>query len=73
MNNFLYPMVSVPGNISLEANDRYVVQQPGCDSAQLLFPVENLLKLQIVAGVYERDLEMIYVGQVAQDIGGGLR
>jgi cobalt-zinc-cadmium efflux system membrane fusion protein len=61
-------MVSFPGDVTLEANDRYVAQQPGCDSAQLLFTVANLAKLQIVADVYERDLELIHVGQVARDI-----
>lgn len=41
-------------------------QSVGGDPAQVLFTVADLDKLQVVADVYERDLDLVRVGQVAK-------
>ncbi|MBM4124251.1 MAG: efflux RND transporter periplasmic adaptor subunit [Nitrospira sp.] len=41
-------------------------QSVGGDPSQVLFTVADLDKLQVIADVYERDLDLIKVGQVAQ-------
>jgi cobalt-zinc-cadmium efflux system membrane fusion protein len=40
-------------------------QSVGGDASQVLFTVADLEKLQVVADVYERDLDLVRVGQVA--------
>ncbi len=40
-------------------------QSVGGDPSQVLFTVADLDKLQVVADVYERDLDLVKVGQVA--------
>ncbi|MGH7166581.1 MAG: efflux RND transporter periplasmic adaptor subunit [Nitrospiraceae bacterium] len=40
-------------------------QSVGGDSSQVLFTVADLDKLQVVADIYERDLDLVHVGQVA--------
>ncbi|HZS12927.1 MAG TPA: efflux RND transporter periplasmic adaptor subunit [Nitrospirales bacterium] len=40
-------------------------QSVGGDPTQVLFTVADLARLQVVADVYERDLGMVHVGQVA--------
>jgi cobalt-zinc-cadmium efflux system membrane fusion protein len=40
-------------------------QSVGGDPTQVLFTVADLARLQVVADVYERDLDLVHVGQVA--------